>query len=108
MRMVALFLLVLMVFCGCVQMRDYTGIKEGAFGLDIRKGFGEGNIKKDYYAIGDRDGLIIGDTAREVTLKIGLPDKVETTQEGYEAWVYEDRKVKFLFEDGKLRDWQNI
>ncbi len=95
----------LIVFSGCVKLRDYTGIREGAFGLDIKKGFGEGGEKKDYCVFEDGADLVIGDKKSEVTLKIGLPDKVESTLEGYESWLYESRKIKLYFKGERLEGW---
>ena len=100
--------LFLLFLTSCIQMRDYTGIKEGAFGLDIQKGFGSGTEKKDYYVVKDGEGIIVGDKKREVVNKIGLPDKIESTIEGYENWTYEERKMKFLFKEGRLNGGSQI
>lgn len=100
------FLLVGIV--GCIQMRDYTGVKNGAFGLNVKKSFGEGKEKKDYYVIKGGEGIVIGDTKKEIIALIGLPDKVSTTLEGYECWVYEERKIELLFHEGRLKDWQQL
>jgi len=98
----------LVVLAGCVQMRDYTGIKEGAFGLDMQKGFGEGGNKKDYLILENGNSLIIGDSKNEVIAKIGIPDQVKTTIEGYESWVYESEKITLLFKGERLNDWHLI
>ena len=39
------------VFISCVQSRDYLGVKEGAFGIDVKKGCDEGEEAKNYYII---------------------------------------------------------
>ena len=99
--LVALFL----ILAACVEMRDYTGERDGAFGLDVKTGFDEGADKKDYHLFEDGVGLVIGDTKNEVTLKIGLPDKVDTTFEGYETWEYDQRKIKLVFREERLNGW---
>jgi len=103
--LIALFL---MLSSGCVQMRDYTGVKEGAFGLDIQKGFGDGNHKKDYYLVKDGQGVVAGDKKNEVVNLMGLPDRIESTLEGYEGWFYENRNIILLFKDNKLDSWRQI
>ena len=109
MDMVKVLSIILLVSAtGCVQMRDYTGVREGAFGLDIKKGIGEGELKKDYYVVKDGVGLFMGDSKGEVINIIGLPNDVDTTFEGYERWIYEERKVKLIFKDDKLYGWQNL
>lgn len=98
----------LVVLVGCVQMRDYTGIREGAFGLDMQKGFGEGGNKKDYYILKNGNSLIIGDSKNEVIAKNGIPDQVKKTIEGYESWLYESEKINLLFKGERLNDWYLI
>ncbi len=101
--------LMVVLLAGCVQMRDYTGSRDGRFGLDVSKGFGKGaEPKKDYYVISGGEGIIIGDTKNEITKKIGLPDKVTSTFEGYESWTYNEREVIFIFSGGRLREWKNL
>lgn len=100
---VALFILIFTM--GCVQMRDYTGIREGAFGLDIKKGFDEGGDKKDYCVVGEGIAFVIGDSKNEVIAGIGLPDKVETTLAGHESWIYEDRKINLFFKEDRFDGW---
>ncbi len=105
MRMLIIALAVLAA-AGCIQMRDYTGVKDGAFGLDVKKGFGKGKEKKDYYVIKDGEGIVVGDTKNEVITLMGIPDQVTTNLEGYECWVYEKNGVVFLFSEGKLKSWR--
>jgi len=99
--LVSLFILA----CGCVQMRDYTGVRDGKFGLDIQKGFGEGTLKKDYYLFKDGTSIILGDTKNEVSAKIGLPDKVDYNLEKEEIWVYEEKGMNLFFKGEKLGGW---
>jgi len=104
-----IFGLVLFIFIfssACIQMRDYVGTKDGAVGLDLKKGFGQGEVKKDYYVVSEGIGIVIGDTRDEVIAKMGIPDKVDSTLEGYESWIYNTRKIKLLFENDRLDDWQ--
>ncbi|MFH1519917.1 MAG: hypothetical protein ABIE75_05050 [Candidatus Omnitrophota bacterium] len=89
----------------CVQMRDYTGIKDGAFGLDVKSGFDTGARGKDYHLIGEDAAIIIGDTEREVIFKIGLPARIEMGLDGDECWLYDGRRIELFLRDGRLRDW---
>jgi len=93
------------IICGCVQMRDYTGVREGVFGLDINKGFGEGADKKDYYVFKDGINLISGDSKDEIIAKIGLPDKRDITLDKSEVWTYEERKIQLYFDGERLVSW---
>ncbi len=96
----------LLSFTACVEMRDYTGVRDGAFGLDIKKGFDQGKDKKDYCLFDDGSFVVLGDKKTEVTQNIGLPDKVESTFEGYESWTYKERKVKLIFDQERLKGWE--
>lgn len=98
----------LFVLSGCVELRDYTGTREGAFGLDIKKGFGPGADKKDYYVVKKDVNLIIGDTKNEIIFKIGLPDAIDVTLERYERWTYKDEKIKLFFSGNRLKEWSVI
>jgi hypothetical protein len=99
----------LAVVFGCVQMRDYTGSRDGRFGLDVSKGFGKGAVpKKDYYVVSGGEGIVIGDNKNEVTQKIGLPDTVSSTFEGYESWTYNEREVIFIFSGERLLEWKKL
>ena len=100
-----LFISLLVFAYGCVQMRDYTGIREGAFGLDVNKGFDQGVDKKDYYLINEDVALIVGDSKDEVIFKIGLPDSIKMELDGHESWIYKERKIDLFFSDGRLRSW---
>ncbi|MBN3039969.1 MAG: hypothetical protein JW867_02470 [Candidatus Omnitrophica bacterium] len=97
------------VLLGCVQMRDYVGEREGAMGLMQKKTFGKGEeVRKDYYVVSGGDGVVIGDVKDEVIAKLGLPDEVKTTFEGYEQWIYTDRAVSFYFEGERLIRWEQL
>ena len=93
---------------GCVQMRDYTGVKNGAPGLNIKNQFGPGESTKDYYVVSGGEGIVVGDTKDEVIAKLGLPDEVTTTVEGYEAWIYKSRNLKLFFSGDRFREWQEF
>ncbi|MBU1113475.1 MAG: hypothetical protein KKH93_06365 [Candidatus Omnitrophica bacterium] len=93
---------------GCVQMRDYTGVRDGAAGLDIKNQFGPGESTKDYYVVDAGDGIVIGDTKDEVIAQLGLPDEVATTLEGYETWIYKARSLKLFFSGDRFREWQEF
>ncbi|MFA7676776.1 MAG: hypothetical protein WCY34_01245 [Candidatus Omnitrophota bacterium] len=105
----SVFLMVIIfALSGCVQMRDCTGTREGAFGLDIKTGFDEGADKKDYHIVDEDTILIIGDTKNEIISKVGLPDRVHTTLEGYEIWIYEDERVELLFKENNVKSWRKL
>ena len=101
-----LICLSLIFLAGCVQMRDYTGTREGAFGLDIKQGFDSGVQVKDYYIIKDGLAIIVGDTKNEIISKIGLPTKVDLTLDKYENWTYEKLNLSLLFKDDKLNSFR--
>lgn len=97
----------LFLFSACVQMRDYTGIRNGSFGIDIQKGFGEGKEKKDYYITEDGVSFVVHDKKSEIVSKLGFPDEREVTLEGYECWIYKNRKLKLFFQDDYLKEWKS-
>ena len=101
-------LVLITAFSGCVQMRDYTGVRDGAAGLDIKNQFGPGQSTKDYYVVSAGDGIVVGDTKDEVIAQLGLPDEVSTTLEGYEVWIYKTRSLKLFFSGDRFREWQEF
>ncbi len=104
-RIMAVVFAVIFV-AGCVQSRDYVGAREGALGLKVKRGFGVGDEpKKDYYVIQDGDGIVVGDTKNDLIRKMGLPDEVKTTLEGYESWTYSERGVTFYFSEEHITRW---
>ena len=108
MKKILFFAGLVVIFSSCVQMRDYTGTRDGAFGLEKTKRFGKGDASKDYYVVSGGEGLVKNDTKDEVFIKMGTPDKIETSVEGYELWFYEARKVKLVFESDSLLKWMAI
>ena len=107
-RVIFAVLTLTILISGCVQMRDYTGTRDGAAGLDVENRFGPGAAKKDYYIVKDGDGIVIGDSKDEVIAMLGIPDEVKTTLEGYEYWVYTERNLKLFFSQDRLREWQEF
>ncbi|MCP4652980.1 MAG: hypothetical protein GY858_06325 [Candidatus Omnitrophica bacterium] len=105
MRKAIVLLIFSLMITGCVEMRDYTGVKHGAFALCKEQGFGEGKDTKDYYVIDDQLALIVRDTKNEVTRKIGSPDTIERTIDGFDCWSYSERKLKLYFEGDHLKLW---
>ena len=101
----SLLILVLFSTYGCVQMRDYTSTRDGAFCFDLNKGFDQGVDKKDYSVISEDVALIIGDTKNDIIFKIGLPTKTKIELDGYENWMYEEEKIDLFFRGNRLRDW---
>ena len=103
------FLLFFAALTGCVEMRDYTGVRDGAFGLNVKQGFGKGSDhKKDYYLVEDGKAVILGDTKNEVIALIGTPDNIKTTLEGYESWLYGEMGLELLFENDKVVEWREF
>ena len=98
----------ILLISGCIQMRDYTGVKDGAAGLDVQNRFGEGMEKKDYYVVDDGDGIVVGDNKNEVLAHLGLPDEVKTTVEGYEYWIYQERQLKLFFSGDRFIEWEEF
>lgn len=106
---IKLFLVAILILTmGCVQMRDYLGIRDGSFGLDIKKGFDQGGDKKDYYLIREGIGIVKQDTKNEIMNKLTHPDKIGMTYEGYEYWVYQKRGLKLFFYEDRLKGWEEI
>ncbi|MCF7873650.1 MAG: hypothetical protein K9L84_05265 [Candidatus Omnitrophica bacterium] len=103
-----LFTTLVLFLSACVQMRDYTGKKEGAFGLDIKQGIGEGEIKKDYYLTKRKEVIIQGYSKKEVIASLGYPDKITTSLEGNEIWRYEDKKLEIIFYREKVDGWNEL
>ena len=108
MKTAALIFLVCFILAGCVQMRDYTGVRDGFFGLDVKKGFGEGAEEKDYYRVSADTAVIVRETKNQVKTKLGLPDSIGRNLEGYECWVYEKHKLKLFFEGDYLKEWEEF
>ena len=100
-----ILILVLLSTYGCVQMRDYTSARDGAFCFDVNKGFDQGVDKKDYYVISEDIALIVGDTKNDVIFKLGLPTKIKTELDGSESWMYEEEKIDLFFSGKRLRGW---
>ena len=105
---IVVFIILVAAF-GCVQMRDYAKVTNSSVGVGMRHDFGKGtDVRKDYYVISGGDGIVIGDTKNEITKKIGLPDKVNSTFEGYERWTYTHRGVVFTFSGDRLIEWREL
>ncbi len=100
-----LLILVLFSVYGCVQMRDYTGTRDGNFVVGVRNGFDQGVDKKSYCLVGEDIVLIIGDTKNDVIFKIGLPTKTKIELDGYENWMYEEKRIDLFFRGKRLRGW---
>jgi len=96
----------LLFVLGCAEMRDYTGIRNGSFGLDIQRGFDEGGVKKDYCLLKEGVDLVARDTKDEVVSKLGFPDKIGNTLDGCEKWVYEGDKISLFFKEHRLTSWE--
>jgi hypothetical protein len=102
------FLTVFLLFfclCGCNDAGDYVGVTHGYLTLGMKQKFGEGGEKKKFYALSDTTVIAPGELKQAVCDKIGLPDKVQSNNEGYEIWIYEKRNIKLFFEKEKFREW---
>lgn len=100
----AIFLL-LVFLCNCAGAGDYVGTTHGYLTLGMKQKFGEGGEKKKFYPFNDTNAIEPGEPKQAVKNKIGLPDKIETNNEGYEIWTYKERNVKLFFEKEKFREW---
>ena len=108
-KSLALHLLILVLFFtyGCVQMRDYTGTRDGNFVVGLRSGFDQGVDKKSYYVIDQDTTLIIGDSKNNIIFKLGLPTKTKMELDGYENWMYEEKEIDLFFRDNRLSGWSS-
>jgi len=95
----------LIFLSGCAHVGDYVGTTHGYLTVGRKLKFGDGGEKKNYYILDDITVIAPGELKQAVREKIGLPDKVESNNEGYEIWVYEDRNIKLFFEKEKFREW---
>ncbi|MBD3246906.1 MAG: hypothetical protein GF333_07875 [Candidatus Omnitrophica bacterium] len=96
----------LCITSGCVQMKDYVGVRHGAFGVDMKRGFGPGTEKKEYYLTGDYTGLVRGSSEREIRAHLGSPAEIGSTLEGYTRWVYKEPPITLYLKDGYLYEWK--
>lgn len=103
-----IFIFIFFLLVGCVKMRDFLGTKNGAFGIDIKKRFGEGIATKDYFITDDGIGVIVRDTKSEIIKKLGQPDSIEKIMDKRECWVYEKRNLKLFFDGEYLTYWSNV
>jgi len=104
-----LFLLFgVIILSACVEMRDFTGRKNGGVVAFSRHEFGSGEGRHDYYKIDDNTALIIDDTKNEVRQKIGSPDIVEPTADGCTRWAYKDKGIELFFDGDYLRSWREL
>ncbi len=92
-------------FCGCSDVGDYVGVTHGYLTLGMKQKFGDGGEKKKIYALDDTTVIAPGEFKQAIREKIGLPDKVQSNNEGYEIWIYEERNIKLFFEKEKFREW---
>lgn len=106
MERVFFIILIFLSVSGCVKMRDYTGVREGAFGLLIEKGLDEGANRKDYFVTSDGIGVIFHDSKKEIIDKLGQPDKIDILMDKREVWIYEKRGLELYLEDGYLTGWK--
>lgn len=106
-KVLSLMILVFLA-AACVQMRDYTGKKNGAAVILNKQEFGTGASGRDYYMVDSEMALIVDDTKNEVTQKIGSPDSIKRTIDGSEVWLYNEKKIELVFESDRLKHWHEI
>ncbi|MDP2922318.1 MAG: hypothetical protein Q8O30_01160 [Candidatus Omnitrophota bacterium] len=93
---------------GCAQAKDYVGFHHGYLNVGMKQSFGQGGSKKNYYNV-DKDTVItIGENKDDIIVDIGYPDKRERSLEGYEVWIYSEKKLKLFFDKKHLREWRNL
>ncbi len=92
-------------FCGCARAGNFVGATHGYVTVGMKQKFGSGGEKESCYAIDNMTVIAPGELKRSVKEKIGSPDKVESTVEGYEVWIYKERNIKLFFEKEKFREW---
>ncbi|MFA5007690.1 MAG: hypothetical protein WC546_00500 [Candidatus Omnitrophota bacterium] len=102
------FLTILMLifcFCSCAGAGDYVGATHGYLTVGMKRKFGDGGEKKNFYALDNTTVIAPGELKQTVREKIGLPDKIQSNNEGYEVWIYDSRNIKLFFEEEKFREW---
>jgi hypothetical protein len=93
---------------GCAQAKDYVGVHHGSLTVGMKQRFGQGGNKKNYYVV-DKDSVVaVGDNKEAIARNLGYPDKVERSIDGYEVWVYKERKVKLFLDKEYLKEWRNL
>jgi len=97
--------LLFIFLCGCADAGDYVGVTHGYLTLGMNQKLGSGGEKKKFYALSETTVIAPGELKQTVRDKIGLPDKVQSNNEGYEIWIYEERNIKLFFEKEKFREW---
>lgn len=109
---VSTFLLSIIFVTGCAQVkagysqaRDYVGVHHGKVNVGLRQNFGQGLDKKNYYVINKDNIIAVGDSKEEVIKNAGYADKIERSIDGYEVWVYNQKKIKLFFDKEHLKEW---
>jgi len=103
---VVLTLLSVLIFLflgGCVSLRGYLSQNRGRVVLRVKKPFGEGYLKKDYYLTQQGTFINLNDNKERVIRALGLPDKVTHSLEGYYIWIYKSERLKVYFQGDYVR-----
>lgn len=101
--------LCLIFWCAaCVEMRDYTGKKNGGVVVFSKTEFGSGQSCRDYYKIDDTAAIIVDDTKNEIVQKLGSPSTIERRADGDETWAYPGKNLQLVFDGDYLKHWRKI
>ena len=103
-----LVILILIFAAGCVEMRDYTGRRNGCLTLLNKHQFGDGAASCDYYRIPGDTYVVRNDTKDEVVNRLGQPDKIVYELGGSEAWTYKKKNLKLKFTGSRLKAFGKI
>ncbi|UCG35209.1 MAG: hypothetical protein JSW17_06935 [Candidatus Omnitrophota bacterium] len=108
MKKIALVIGALVLFFGCAKMEDYMSHRNGSICIEMETGFREGCYRKAYLVLEGTDVILrVGDTRARVTDKIGSPDTIEYTVDGYERWEYKEKELMLYFGDNQLKFWKD-
>jgi len=108
MKRIALAIAVLALLFGCAKMKDYVYHRNGAICVEVESGLREGCYKKGYVVLEGTDVVLrIGDSKKMVTAKIGSPDAIEYTVDGYERWEYKEKELMLYFGGNQLKFWKD-
>lgn len=87
-------------------MRDYTGVKYGAFCALHARQFGEGHATKDWVKLAGDVYIIKGDTKKEVIRRLGVPDRMCLDDAQIQAWQYSVKRITIFFINDRVSSWQ--
>lgn len=101
-------LFILIFLLSCARAGEYAGVNHGYVTVGLKQRFGSGADKKKYHLTKEGAELIPGASKEIVRREIGAPDKIQSNNEGYEVWIYNERKLKLYFDKERLSEWNRI